>query len=150
MAGAPFPLPTSTGDTTPAEIRLTVPARAENLALLRRVLSALGEARGLPREVIEDMRLAVTEACANVLRHAYEGAGTIALVLRTSHEAIEVIVADEGRGIGFSPDTTGPGLGLPLIAAVTDSFEIQPGPSRGSRLVMKFLCDRTPPAIGFA
>jgi serine/threonine-protein kinase RsbW len=134
----------------PLDIRLTLPARAENLALVRQVLSALAAVCDMPREVADDMQLAVTEACTNVLRHAYEGTGPIDLVVRPNGEALEVIVADEGRGIGFSPDTAGPGLGLPLIAALTDALEIQHGPRRGSRLIMTFLRHRAPTAIGIA
>jgi anti-sigma regulatory factor (Ser/Thr protein kinase) len=133
-----------------ADIRLTLPARPENIMLVRHVLTALAEALGLSRGVTDDMRLAVTEACTNVVRHAYDDGGTIDLVVRPDGEALEVIVADEGRGIGPSPDTAGPGLGLPLIAALTDSLEIDETPSRGSRLIMTFLRDRPTPAMGFA
>jgi anti-sigma regulatory factor (Ser/Thr protein kinase) len=133
-----------------SDIRLTLPARPENIAVVRSVLGALAESLGLPRAVTEDMQLAVTEACSNVVRHAYEDNGTIDLVIRPRGEAIEVVVADEGRGIGPSPDTSGPGLGLPLIAALTDSLEIEHTPRRGSRLIMKFLRARPAPAVGFA
>jgi anti-sigma regulatory factor (Ser/Thr protein kinase) len=132
-----------------ADIRLTLPARVENIALVRHVLSALADAVGLPPAVTEDMRLAVTEACTNVVRHAYEGPGTIDLVVRPDGDSLEVIVADDGRGMRPSPDTQGPGLGLPLIAALTDSLEIERTPSRGSRLVMRFLRNRTSASVGF-
>jgi serine/threonine-protein kinase RsbW len=49
-------------------------------------------------------------------------------------------VSDRGRGVGPSPDVDGPGLGLPLIAALSDSMDIQRAPSRGSRLSMSFSC----------
>jgi anti-sigma regulatory factor (Ser/Thr protein kinase) len=133
-----------------SDIRLTLPARPENIAVVRNVLGALAESLGLPRAVSDDMKLAVTEACTNVVRHAYEESGTIDLVVRPRGEAIEVVVADEGRGLGPSPDTQGPGLGMPLIAALTDSLEIERSPTRGSRLIMKFLRARPAPAVGFA
>jgi serine/threonine-protein kinase RsbW len=47
-------------------------------------------------------------------------------------------VSDHGHGMGPSPDATGPGLGLPLIAALADTLEIRQGPSRGSQLSMTF------------
>jgi serine/threonine-protein kinase RsbW len=50
-----------------------------------------------------------------------------------------VTVTDRGRGLGPSADSSGPGLGLPLIAALTHSLEIEPAPSCGSRLRMSFL-----------
>ena len=133
-----------------SDIRLTGPARPENVAVIRHVLGALAEALALPPALIEDMRLAVTEACTNVVRHAYEGEGTIDVVVRPKGDELEVVVADEGRGLGPSPDTAGPGLGLPLIAALADTVEIERGRSSGSRLVMRFLRGRTAPAMGLA
>jgi anti-sigma regulatory factor (Ser/Thr protein kinase) len=133
-----------------SDIRLTLPARPENVAVVRHVLGALAEALALSPAVIDDMRLAVTEACTNVVRHAYEGEGTIDVVVRPRGDHLEVVVADQGRGIGPSPDTEGPGLGLPLIAALADNFEIERDRGAGSRLVMRFLRTRTAPAMGMA
>jgi anti-sigma regulatory factor (Ser/Thr protein kinase) len=132
-----------------SDIRLTLPARPENVAVVRHVLGALAEALDLPRPLIEDMRLAVTEACTNVVRHAYaEGDGTIDVVVRPKGSELEVVVEDNGRGLGPSPDTSGPGLGLPLIAALADRLEIDRSPGAGSRLVMSFLRSRDTPAMG--
>jgi anti-sigma regulatory factor (Ser/Thr protein kinase) len=134
-----------------SDIRLTLPARPENVAVVRHVLDGLAEALDLPRAVTEDIRLAVTEACANVVRHAYaEGEGTIDVVVRPKGSGLEVIVADSGRGIGQSLDTAGPGLGLPLIAALADSLEIDRRASAGSRLVMSFLRAPTQAVMGLS
>src|SRR4051795_4266523 len=129
-----------------SDVRLNLPARPENVAVVRHVLGAFAEALHLPNEVVEDMRLAVTEACTNVVRHAYddEDPGQLEIVIRPEGDVLRVIVSDHGRGIGPSPDTAGPGLGLPLIAALVDSLEIQHAPRSGSRLAMSFLC--RPPA----
>jgi anti-sigma regulatory factor (Ser/Thr protein kinase) len=125
-----------------SDVRLTLPARPENVAVVRHVLGAFTEALRLPLDVVEDVRLAVTEACTNVVRHAYDGSefGQLDVVIRPEGELLEVFVTDDGRGIGPSPDTAGPGLGLPLIAALADSLEIQHAPHAGSRLAMSFLC----------
>jgi serine/threonine-protein kinase RsbW len=131
-----------------SDIRLTLPARPENVAVVRHVLGALAEALRLPDDVVDDMRLAVTEACTNVVRHAYVDEGTIDVVVRAKGNALEVVVSDTGRGIGPSPDTDGPGLGLPLIALLTNSLEVQRSVGAGSRLVMRFLRRRTAPALG--
>jgi anti-sigma regulatory factor (Ser/Thr protein kinase) len=127
-----------------SDVRLTLPARPENVAVVRHVLGAFAEALLLPDTVIEDMRLAVTEACTNVVRHAYAGGepGPVEILIRPAGDALEVVVSDQGRGLGASPDTAGPGLGLPLIAALADSLEIDRAPRAGSRLLMSFL--RTP------
>lgn len=123
-----------------SDVRLTLPARPENVAVVRHVLGAFAEALQLPDPVVEDMRLAVTEACTNVVRHAYADgrSGPVEILIRPVDEALEIIVADEGRGLGPSDDTSGPGLGLPLIAALADTLEIEQAPRTGSRLLMSF------------
>lgn len=137
--------------TLDSDIRLTLAARPENVAVVRHVLGALSEALDLPPAVTEDVRLAVTEACTNVVRHAYcDAGGSIDVVVRPQRRALDVIVADSGRGIEPSPDTSGPGLGLPLIAALADSLEIERSAGAGSRLTMSFPRCRATPAMGFA
>jgi serine/threonine-protein kinase RsbW len=123
-----------------SDVRLSVPARPENVAVIRHVLGAFAEAFHLPADRIEDMRLAVTEACSNVIRHAYpeNESGAIDVTIRPGGGRIEFVVADRGRGIGPSADVAGPGLGLPLIAALADSLEITHHRGRGSRISMSF------------
>jgi serine/threonine-protein kinase RsbW len=129
-------------------VRLTLPARPESIAVIRHVLGAFAEALALPPDLVEDMRLAVTEACTNVVRHAYDGEiGPIDVVVRPDGDRLDVIVSDRGRGMGPSPDVDGPGLGLPLIAALADSIEVQNAPVRGNRLRMSFACG---PRLGIA
>ena len=121
-------------------MRLTLPARPENVAVVRHVLGAFAEALQLPDPVIEDMRLAVTEACTNVVRHAYSGSegGPLEVVARPGRERLTVTVTDRGGGIRPSPSSDGAGLGLPLIAALAAEVEIEEGLGRGSRLRMEF------------
>ena len=123
-------------------MRLTLPARPENVAVIRHVLGAFAEALRLPADLVEDMRLAVTEACTNVVRHAYPDAdpGPIDVVIRPNGERLDLIVSDQGQGLGPSTDVSGPGLGLPLIAALADSVDLQELPVRGSRVAMSFRC----------
>jgi serine/threonine-protein kinase RsbW len=126
--------------TATSDVRLTLPAQPESIPVIRHVLGAYAEALVLPPDVIEDIRLAVTEACTNVVRHAYDGdrQGSIDVVVQPAGEHIDITVSDRGRGMGPSPDVDGPGLGLPLIAALADSIELQDAPIRGNRLRMSF------------
>ena len=132
-----------------SDVRLTLLSRPENVAVIRHVLGAFAEALRLPPDLVEDMRLAATEACTNVVRHAYEEGelGTIDVVIRPSGDRLELIVADHGSGMGPNSDLSGPGLGLPMIAALADEIAIEPGPQRGSRLAMAFRCG---PRLGIA
>src|SRR6478752_9958702 len=122
------------------DVKLTLPARPENVSVIRHVLGAFAEALRLPDDLVEDLRLAVTEACTNVVRHAYapDAPGPVEVSIRPEDDVVSVVVADRGRGIGTSSDTSGPGLGLPLIAAIADEVDLQPVPGGGSRVSMTF------------
>jgi serine/threonine-protein kinase RsbW len=121
-------------------VKLTLPARPENVSVIRHVLGAFAEALQLSDEVVEDLRLAVTEACTNVIRHAYPTSrpGPVEVSIRPLDEHVVVVVSDRGRGIGTSSDTRGPGLGLPLIGAVAEAIDVQPVAGGGSRVTMTF------------
>jgi serine/threonine-protein kinase RsbW len=127
-------------ERTHTDVKLTLPAQPENVSVIRHVLGAFAEALRLPDELVEDLRLAVTEACTNVVRHAYppNETGPVEITIQPMEEHVSVIVSDHGRGIGTSSDTTGPGLGLPLIAAIADEVDLQPVPGGGSRVAMTF------------
>jgi serine/threonine-protein kinase RsbW len=132
-----------------SDVRLTLPARPENVAVVRHVLGAFAEALRLPPELVEDMRLAVTEACTNVVRHAYRDGdpGPIEIVIRPDGDRLDLTVTDRGQGIGPSADVAGPGLGLPLITALADSVQLERLPASGSRVTMSFRCR---PRLGVA
>ena len=127
--------------TPRTDVKLTLPARPENVAVVRHVLGAFAESVQLPDELIEDLRLAVTEACTNVVRHAYPDGdpGAVEISIEPRDERVRIVVADAGRGIGTSSDTSGPGLGLPLIAASADTIDLQSAPGGGCRVAMTFL-----------
>src|SRR4051794_18215843 len=110
---------TARHETPRTDVKLTLPAVPENVAVVRHVLGAFAESMRLPDELIEDLRLAVTEACTNVVRHAYPAGepGPVEISIRPEEERVNVVVADRGRGIGSSSGTTSPGLSLPLNAA---------------------------------
>src|ERR1700691_2713408 len=109
--------------TRTPDMQLALPARATNIAVVRHAFGALGEAFAVDEEVLSNIRLAVTEACTNVVVHAYpdgrEGALEVLATLR--EEKLEVVVRDEGSGIEPRPGSPGLGLGLPLIVSLTES-----------------------------
>ncbi len=129
---------------TPA-FELALPARAENVAVIRHAVGGLGDALDVEEGVLSDMKLAVTEACTNVVVHAYpEGEGPMVLSGVTSGRRLTLVVADEGCGMVPRPDSPGLGLGLPLIANLSDRLEIQDGPDGvGTQVEMAFLLHRT-------
>jgi serine/threonine-protein kinase RsbW len=123
-------------------IRLTIPAKAEYITLGRLALTGLSRMRPLGEETLADLKLALTEACSNSVRHAYgsgEGAVEILYELHDDRLAIEVVDDGEGFGEAHAADTEDDlvegGLGIAIIRAIADEFELGPkNGGRGSRL----------------
>src|SRR3712207_5673189 len=124
----------------------TVPAVAENVAPLRHAVVDLAAQAGAGDAVQTDLALAVGEACANVVVHAYPPGDVGPLILHAEvlrGREIVVSVCDQGQGMTPRTDSPGLGLGLPLIANLAERLEIQDGPDGvGTELVMAFSLDR--------
>lgn len=107
-------------------MELALPARATNIAVVRHAFGALGEAFAVDEEILSNIRLAVTEACTNVVIHAYPGEqeGLLEVAATLSDDRLEVVVRDEGPGIVPRADSPGLGLGLPLIVSLTESVQL--------------------------
>jgi serine/threonine-protein kinase RsbW len=126
---------------------LEVPAKAEFLLLARLAATGVGRSAGASEETIADLKLAVTEAVANVVRHAYppDNPGRVWVELSATAERLEIAISDEGRGLGdveLAPhgDELGEsGMGLSIIRAIADEVEVAAGPDgRGTRV--RFAC----------
>ena len=130
-------------------VRLKIPARPEYITLGRLALSAIAGVRPLSEETLHDLKLALTEACTNSVRHAYADGreGEVEIVYRLAPDRLVVEVGDEGAGfepanVGDAehPDLEEGGLGIAIIRAVSDEVEIGPRGDGGSRLrFVKFL-----------
>ena len=118
---------TGAGGWNPAVsgFRISLPARAENVAVVRHACGGLGDALGLPDPLLADIKLAVTEACTNVVVHAYpDEAGDMEVAVNVDDHHVEIVVADYGEGIVPRAESPGLGLGLPLIATLASSLEL--------------------------
>jgi serine/threonine-protein kinase RsbW len=121
---------------------LHVPSSTENLALIREFVTAVGTQAGMTEDEVAKLVLAVDEACANVIEHAYGHDSTKEVMLRASfdEETLRIAVIDTGKGFDPAKVTqsgleqliaerrTG-GLGLRLIKRLMDEvqYEIVPG-----------------------
>lgn len=116
---------TDTEGMTP-DIELLLPARAENIAIVRHAFGAIGDAYPVSDQMLSDIKLAVTEACTNVVVHAYPHRedGPLEVEATISGGELTIVVRDEGKGISPRPDSPGLGLGLPLIASLADSVQL--------------------------
>ncbi|MDX6475755.1 MAG: serine/threonine-protein kinase RsbW [Gaiellaceae bacterium] len=127
-------------------IRLTIPAKPEYITLGRLALTGIARLRPEPlgQEVLGDLKLALTEACTNSVRHAYrDGEGTVEIVYELHDDKLVVEVVDQGEG--FEPpaepgaaleddDLSEGGLGIAIIEALADEFEIRERAQGGSSL----------------
>ena len=126
------------------QVRLTIPARPEYITLCRLALTGLAGLRPFSEELLADLKLALTEACTNSVRHAYEGkTGTVEIVYRLEPDRLIVDVLDDGAGFDVDDpvdnsdngDLSEGGLGIAIIRAIADAVEIGKRVNgKGSRL----------------
>jgi serine/threonine-protein kinase RsbW len=125
-------------------VQLRIPAKPEYITLCRLALTGLAQLRSIPDDAMADLKLALTEAVSNSVRHAYgeEGGGHVDVSYELRPDAIAIEVIDDGDG--FDPEEAPSfdggelsegGLGIAIIRTIADEFEIDSKPgARGSRL----------------
>ena len=117
------------------------PAVAGSVAEARSAVSAFAEAAGATADALAAVSLAVSEAVTNAVLHAYldrDQPGPVEVRARHEDERVVVEVADEGRGMLPRTDSPGLGLGLPLIAQMTESLEVHDRDGGGTEIRMAF------------
>jgi anti-sigma regulatory factor (Ser/Thr protein kinase) len=123
-------------------VRLNLSNKPENVLLVRETLTGVAQAIGLDGTDLSDIRTAVTEACNNVVIHAYEGGqGPLEVEVDATDSTLQVIVRDRGVGIAHASPSEEivPGIGLPVIEALSHSAEFrEPRDSSGTEVHMVF------------
>jgi serine/threonine-protein kinase RsbW len=118
--------------------------------VVRQALAGVADALDFDAAVLADMKMAVTEACTNVVVHAYEDDGMLEVEMLAGEDGLTIVVRDFGTGIQPRParsDAPALGLGLPLIAALSDAFELRGSAGSGTEVRMTFAYARdTDPA----
>ncbi|HEY3920616.1 MAG TPA: ATP-binding protein [Gaiellaceae bacterium] len=130
------------GDGQASAVRLCIPAKPEYITLGRLALTGLSRVRQFPDDVLADVKLALTEACTNSVRHAYDGGeGTVEILYELHADRLVVEVTDSGEGFDHerveaddSGELTEGGLGIAIIRALADEIEIGGRNGGGSRL----------------
>lgn len=130
------------GDGETFAVRLCIPAKPEYISLGRLALTGLSRLRSFPDDVLADLKLALTEACTNSVRHAYDGGeGTVEILYELHSDRLVVEVTDSGEGFDHDvPEPDDPdeltegGLGIAIIEALADELEIGTPNGGGSRL----------------
>jgi anti-sigma regulatory factor (Ser/Thr protein kinase) len=122
-------------------VRLELESRPETLTLVRGMLGGVAEPLAIDPELLDDLKTAVSEACNNVVLHAYPaGVGPLTVLVNVRLDGIEVTVRDQGRGIGGEapPADHAHGIGLPVIRALTARAEFRARPGGGTEVWMLF------------
>ena len=112
-------------------VRLTIPAKPEYITLCRLALTGLSRVRPLPDETLADLKLALTEACSNSVRHAYsDREGSVEILYELHEDRLVIEVLDEGEGFEAretkkdGDELAEGGLGIAIIRAIADEFEV--------------------------
>lgn len=124
------------GFSTP--VSLTLPSSPEYVLLARLVVAQVGRLAGFGPEDIYDLKLAVTEAATNVIRHA--AVDNYEVEYRVLPRAVEITVTDVGGGfnaadLARTPDGQG-GFGLAVIRDLVDELALDTAEGGGTRLKM--------------
>ena len=123
-------------------VELTFPAVARYLVLARLGVTGLGTVARLDESTLADLKLAVTEACANAVRHAYseDDPGDVRVCMKLEDDGSLVVeVSDEGGGFDISgvrrwdpSSMRESGMGFEIMRSIVDDVEIESAPSSGT------------------
>ena len=136
---------------TPTRVHMRGPAVAAQVATVRHAVLDSAETLGIGRAPRNDIALAVSEACTNVVMHAYRGAavpGPLAVDAYRDNGEFVVVVCDEGIGMSPRADSPGLGLGLGLISHLTQRVEITSNEPVGATITMVFAAPGRAPQQG--
>lgn len=130
-------------------VKLVLPGRSEYLQVARLTTGGVAARTALTVDDIEDLKVAVGEACTNVIDHAFDERTVgekrrITLLITAGRDEITVEVEDEGAGFDPSELERGHresyegdrGLGFFLMRELTDSLRVESAPGSGTRVIM--------------
>lgn len=141
--------------------QLRIPSQADNLEIIRELVSRVATKVGFSEDDVNKIELAVDEACTNVIKHAYEkdSKKPIDIVIKIDYEKLTVIITDRGKGFNprrvrlpnmkeYLAEMRVGGLGIYLMKTLMDEvdFDIQPGKRNQVRMVKYFIKESRPPA----
>jgi serine/threonine-protein kinase RsbW len=123
-----------------AIVGLQLQSRPQTLTIVRGMLSGVAELLEMDAELLDDIKTSVSEACNNVVLHAYgDQVGPMTIHLFADEEAIRVVVLDEGVGLGGSPvSEDSHGIGVSVIQALTSDARFEAREGGGTQVSMRF------------
>lgn len=120
-------------------LRFELMSVADSVGLIRAVIRSVARASDLDDDLVDDMRSAISEACNNVVLHAYRSTpGPLIFSLTVQADSIEAVVRDQGCGIRPVPQRSrGLGMGVALINSLADRAEFESS-ELGTEVRMRF------------
>lgn len=122
-----------------ADLHLTLPCQASSVREARLAVADLARGAGMADDRIDDLRLAVSEAATNAIQHGRDRDGDVSIRASVTRGELRVWITDHGGGMRPHMDSSGLGLGLPIIASLTDHLEIASS-EEGTTVEMMFVC----------
>jgi serine/threonine-protein kinase RsbW len=122
-------------------VRLRLESRPQTLTIVRGMLGGVAELLSIDPELLDDLKTSVSEACNNVVLHAYGGdPGPMEVGLFVTEEQFSVRVSDEGVGMPAPPPAgdVSQGIGLSVIRALTEDVQFSSAPGGGTEVLMDF------------
>ncbi len=130
------------------ELVLTTPAEANRIAVVRRAVGGYARVFGADEEMVDDILTAVSEACTNAVMHAYGGEeGSVRVEVAHSDPCLFITIRDWGSGMSpevESVESSSLRLGMSLMSALADEFQVRSGPTIGTEVSFIFDLDREP------
>ncbi len=133
----------------PVQIEMSIPCISEFVGIVRLAVSGIATRMNFNVEDIEDIKIAVSEACTNSVQYAYEkdSSKRIFITCNMYSDKLEIIVKDEGKGFDVTksiphridepePDRLGLGLGITFIKSLMDDADIQSVIGQGTTVTM--------------
>jgi serine/threonine-protein kinase RsbW len=115
------------------------PATPDSVPRARAAMADFAAAAGATGDQLDDVRLCVSEAVTNVVQHAYGGGiGTFQITASYLPGELWALIADDGTGLRPGRVHGGLGVGLAVIAQLTDEFQIVRRSTGGTQLEMHF------------
>ncbi len=124
-------------------VRLELESRPQVMTIVRGMLAGVAEPLAIEAELLDDVKTAVSEACNNVVLHAYGGdAGPMDIAVFAGSEVVRIAVTDRGAGLPAAGEDPGTGIGLSVIRALTERVILGRGPEGGTCIEMEFAATR--------
>jgi anti-sigma regulatory factor (Ser/Thr protein kinase) len=126
-------------DRPSGSLAMSYPAVAESVPAARAALASFAEAAGIEGVRLDSVKMACSEALSNAVLHAYRGRhGTVHVTAGVAGDDLWILIADDGVGLHARGTHSGLGLGLTIIARVTDGLEVAQRGSGGTELRLRF------------